>query len=108
MIDLSADEFPAADTDDGEQLRAGYEEFFDVVDFDDVEAFKDAIRVGEIDLIVSRNREALEVAVEEDVTYFSTHASATAALEGVRAADEPIDVQDVNDRPKTATRWGGD
>ena len=108
VIDLSADEFPAADTDDGEQLRAGYEEFFDVVDFDDVEAFKDAIRVGEIDLIVSRNREALEVAVEEDVTYFSTHASATAALEGVRAADEPIDVQDVNDRPKTATRWGGD
>jgi len=107
VIDLSADEFPAADTEAGKQLRAGYEEFFEVVDFDDAEAFKSAIRAGEIDLIVSRNRDALEVAVEEDVTYFSTHASAKAALEGVRSADDPIDVQDIGDRPKVATRWGG-
>ena len=57
-------------------------------------------------MIVSRNREALEVAVEEAVTYFSTHASAKAVLEGLRHQDDPIDVQATSDRPKVQKQWG--
>ncbi len=105
VVDLSADEFPAPDSEEGAELVSGYEEFFDVEAFDDL---KTAIRGGEVDLIVSRNRDALEVAVEEDVTYFSTYASARAALEGLRHADDPIDVEAVSDRPKHARKWGGD
>jgi carbamoyl-phosphate synthase large subunit len=44
--------------------------------------------------------------VEEEVTYFSTHASATATLEGLRHQDDPIDVRAISDRPKRRTDWG--
>jgi carbamoyl-phosphate synthase large subunit len=84
----------------------GYHRHFDVVEFDDEEAFVDAIRAGEIDLIVSRERRPLEVAVEEDVTYFSTEPSAAAGLEAIEASDEPIDVQPIDDRPTVARQWG--
>ena len=105
VVDLSAAEFPGPDTEAGQTLLDGFGEFFDVEEFDDL---RGAIRAGEIDVIVSRNREALEVAVEEDVTYFSTHASATAVLEGLRHHDDPIDVQAISDRPKRQTQWGGE
>jgi carbamoyl-phosphate synthase large subunit len=106
VVDLSAEEFPAADTDAGRELTEGFAEFYDLAEFDSGEAFRTAIREGEIDLIVSRNRDALEVAVEEKVTYFSTHASAKAALEARRHHDEDIDVVAVTDRPKTVAQWG--
>jgi carbamoyl-phosphate synthase large subunit len=48
----------------------------------------------------------LEVCVEETVTYFSTIESAEAALEAVNAADQPMAVQGIADRPKTQRRWG--
>jgi carbamoyl-phosphate synthase large subunit len=108
VVDLSADEFPAPGTGAGEDLRAGYAEFFDLVEFDDETAFEDALRAGEIDLVVSRRRGPLEVAVEEEVTYFSTHASARAALEALRARDEPLDVAAVSERPRRVARWGAD
>ncbi|QGX96167.1 carbamoyl-phosphate synthase large subunit [Haloplanus rallus] len=105
VVDLSAEEFPAPDSEAGQALLDGFGDFFDVREFDDL---RKAIRTGEVDVIVSRNREALEVAVEEDVTYFSTHASAKAVLEGLRHHDDPMDVQAISDRPKRRTEWGGE
>ena len=46
------------------------------------------------------------MAVEEDITYFSTHASATAALEALDHAGDDLDVMAVSDRPKRVERWG--
>jgi carbamoyl-phosphate synthase large subunit len=106
VVDLSAEEFPDPDTEEGQALTEGFAEFYDVVDFDSGDAFREAIRAGEVDLIVSRNRDALAVAVEEKVTYFSTHASAKAALEARRHHDEDIDVVAVTDRPKRVAQWG--
>ncbi|MFB6108793.1 MAG: carbamoyl-phosphate synthase large subunit [Haloplanus sp.] len=103
VVDLSAAEFPDPDSEEGQALREGFAKFFDIREFDDL---KEAIRTGEVDVIVSRNREALEVAVEEEVTYFSTHASAKAVLEGLEHHDEDIDVEAVSDRPKRRTNWG--
>jgi carbamoyl-phosphate synthase large subunit len=105
-VDLSADEFPDPDSEDGNALEAGYEAHFDLATFDDEEALVSAIRAGEIDLVVSRDRDALEVCVEEEITYFSTTASAFAALEALDSKDDPIDVEAVSDRPRRAERWG--
>jgi carbamoyl-phosphate synthase large subunit len=106
VVDLSASEFPDPDSEAGRALVDAFAEYFDVVEFDDVETFKQALREERVDLVVSRNRDALEVCVEEDVTYFSTHASAKAALEALDAADEPIDVMSISDRPKRTVDWG--
>ncbi|WP_336002013.1 carbamoyl-phosphate synthase large subunit [Halorientalis halophila] len=86
----------------------GFEEHFDVEDLDeaDLEAVKSRLRDGEIDLVVSRNREILEVCVEETITYFSTIESAEAALEAIESADQPLNVQDVAARPKDTRDWG--
>jgi carbamoyl-phosphate synthase large subunit len=88
---------------------AGFGEFFDVLELDDFEsldAAKQAVRDGEIDLVLSRERDLLEVCVEETITYFSTVESAQAALEAVRHSDEPLDVAAVDDRPKLEEYWG--
>jgi len=106
VVDLSESEFPSPDTEAGEDLREAYAEHFDVVEFDDTDEFIQAIQNGEIDLIVSRQRDPLETAVEEEVTYFSTLPSARAALEAIEAADEPIDVMPVDQRPKLDEYWG--
>ncbi|WP_135821403.1 carbamoyl-phosphate synthase large subunit [Halostella litorea] len=103
VVDLSADEFPDPDTEAGEALVEGYTEHFDLSEAVDLVS---AAQAGEIDLIVSRKRELLEVAVEEEITYFSTEASARAALEALDAADEPLDVAPVDERPKAARNWG--
>jgi carbamoyl-phosphate synthase large subunit len=87
----------------------GFEEHMEVLDFEDFEdeaAIEDAIRDGEIEMVVSRNREVLEVCVEETVTYFSTIESAEAALEAINSADEPMSVQPISDRPRTQREWG--
>jgi len=87
----------------------GYGDFFEVRTFDDFESdeeVKRGLRDGEIDLVLSRNRDVLEVCVEETVTYFSTVESAQAALEAIRHADEPLDVQSIEDRPKMREYWG--
>ncbi|WP_049986491.1 carbamoyl-phosphate synthase large subunit [Halobellus rufus] len=105
-VDLSAEEFPEPDTEDGQALEAGYDAHFDLVEFDDEDELVSAIRAGEIDLVVSRDRDALEVCVEEEITYFSTTASAFAALEALDAKDDPIDVEAVSDRPRNVQQWG--
>ncbi|WP_136686737.1 carbamoyl-phosphate synthase large subunit [Halorhabdus amylolytica] len=87
----------------------GFEEHFETFDFDDFEdktAIEQALREGEIDLVVSRDRDVLEICVEETITYFSTIESAEAALEAIESADEPLNVQDIASRPKTARKWG--
>jgi carbamoyl-phosphate synthase large subunit len=86
----------------------GFEEHFDVYDMDDFEEgeLEAKLRDGEIDLVISRDRDVLEVCVEETITYFSTIESAEAALEAVNSADQPLAVQDIADRPKTRREWG--
>ncbi|MFB6179978.1 MAG: carbamoyl-phosphate synthase large subunit, partial [Halorientalis sp.] len=87
----------------------GFEEYFDVTDLDDyedTETIKQQLRDGEIDLVVSRNREILEVCVEETITYFSTIESAEAALEAIESSNQPLNVQDVAARPKDRRDWG--
>jgi carbamoyl-phosphate synthase large subunit len=87
----------------------GFEEHLDVLDFDDFEstaAIEEAIRDGEVDMVISRDREVLEVCVEETVTYFSTIESAEAALEAIDSADQPMAVQDIAERPKSQREWG--
>ncbi len=82
----------------------GFEQFFDVEEFDDVPA---AIREGTVDFVVSRDRDALEMAVEEEIPYLSTVASAEAYLEGLESFDGDLEVAAVTDRPKQVAEWGG-
>ncbi len=82
----------------------GFEQFFDVEEFDDVPA---AIREGTVDFVVSRDRDALEMAVEEEIPYLSTVASAEAYLEGLESFDGELEVAAVTDRPKQVAEWGG-
>jgi carbamoyl-phosphate synthase large subunit len=102
-LDLSAEAFPDPDTEAGEALADGFGEFFE---FSEAVDLIDAARAGELDIIVSRDRDLLEVAVEEEITYFSTPASANAALESLQASDEPIDVKSIASRPKRVDQWG--
>ncbi|WP_135823920.1 carbamoyl-phosphate synthase large subunit [Halorussus ruber] len=81
----------------------GFEEYYDLDTFEDLET---AIQRGEVDLLVTRNRDALEAAVEEEVTYFSTEASAEAALEALAAREDPLDVESVDTRAKESREWG--
>ncbi|GAB3679854.1 carbamoyl-phosphate synthase large subunit [Salinarchaeum chitinilyticum] len=106
VVDLSESEFPAPDSAAGEELRAGFEEHFDLLEFEDDESFVEAIQAEEVDLVISRRRAPLEAAVEEEITYFSTLPSAKAALEAIEAQDEPLDVKSVQDRPRMQEYWG--
>ncbi len=103
IIDLSDGKFPDPDTEEGDRLVAGFTDHFELCE--EVDLVR-AVREGKVDLIVSRDRDLLEVAVEEEITYFSTPASAAAALEALEAKEEPIDVQAVSDRPKRSAEWG--
>ncbi|WP_265108736.1 carbamoyl-phosphate synthase large subunit [Halosolutus halophilus] len=103
VVDLSADEFPDPGSEAGEELVSGFTEYYDLCEAVDL---IQAVREGEVDLIISRDRDLLEVAVEEEVTYFSTETSAKAALEARAAKDEPIDVQAITDRPQRQEYWG--
>jgi carbamoyl-phosphate synthase large subunit len=86
----------------------GFEEHFDVHDLDDFEAdeLEAMLHNEEIDLVISRDRDVLEICVEESITYFSTIESAEAALEAINSADQPLAVQDIGERPKTQREWG--
>jgi carbamoyl-phosphate synthase large subunit len=85
-------------------------EFGDDGDGDGADEWADraeqAVLDGDIDLIVSRNRDLLETAVEEEITYCSTEASAAAALEALGSRDQPLDVKPVGDRRKQTREWG--
>jgi len=87
---------------DGGQMSA--EELLEEIrEFDDV---PQAIREGKVDLVISRDLETLQTAVEENVTYYSTAPSVQAALEALKARNEPLDVAAVTERPRDGRRWG--
>ncbi|WP_049969650.1 carbamoyl-phosphate synthase large subunit [Haladaptatus cibarius] len=81
----------------------GFGDYYELGEF---ESTADAVRAGKIDLLVTDDREALEMAVEEDIPYFTTVAGAKAAVEALGARDESLCVQSVGDRPKVARQWG--
>ncbi|MWV40945.1 carbamoyl-phosphate synthase large subunit [Natrialba sp. INN-245] len=81
----------------------GFEDHFDVEAFDDV---PQAIREGEVDFVVSRNRDSLEMAVEEEIPYLSTVASAEAYVEALDSFDGELEVAAVTDRPHRVENWG--
>ncbi|MBS3760571.1 MAG: carbamoyl-phosphate synthase large subunit, partial [Halodesulfurarchaeum sp.] len=98
LIDLSHEEFPDPETAAGKELIEGFARHFAIADFEDESEFEAAIQAGDIDLIISRNREPLQVAVEQEVTYFSTFSSARATLAALKAQEEPLDVESISDR----------
>ena len=81
----------------------GFDRFFDVRTVEDV---PQAIREGMVDLVVTDDRDALETAVTEDVSYLSTVASAKAYLEALEAVGGDLEVAAVTDRPHRIARWG--
>lgn len=103
VVDLPDAEFLDPENEGGTELRDGFGEHFEIREFDDLSR---AIRDGEVDLVVSRDREALETAVEEDITYFSTAASAEAALDALAAREEDSAVEAVSERPTVERQWG--
>jgi carbamoyl-phosphate synthase large subunit len=106
LIDLSHEEFPDPETAAGKELIEGFTRHFAIADFEDESDVEAAIQAGDIDLIISRNREPLQVAVEQEVTYFSTFSSARATLAALKAQEEPLDVESISDRPKRTEKWG--
>jgi carbamoyl-phosphate synthase large subunit len=106
MIDLSHSEFPDQGSENGVKLIEEFGKYFNVRYFDDYESTEKAIRGGEIDIIVSRNRQILMVAVEEMITYFSTYSSAKAALEAIESDGEDNCVEAIGDRKTVECRWG--
>ncbi|MEF8779749.1 MAG: carbamoyl-phosphate synthase large subunit [Haloferacaceae archaeon] len=108
VVDLSAPSALGADTDPDTEaaLREGFAERFRIREYEETPALLDGLRAGEVDLLISRDPDALRVAVEEDVPYCSTVASARATLEGLSHAADPIDVMAVSDRPRREAEWG--
>ncbi|KAB1187695.1 MULTISPECIES: carbamoyl-phosphate synthase large subunit [Haloferax] len=105
-VDLADSEFPDADSEAGQALLDGFADYYDVLTPGDVDDLLPLLREGDIDFVVSRDRETLIDCVEEEVGYFSTYASSKAALEARGAADEDIDVHPVSERPRTIANWG--
>jgi carbamoyl-phosphate synthase large subunit len=94
--------------DFGTELREAFAAHYDLATFEDDEALHDAIRRGDVGLLVTDDREALTLAVEEEVPYVSTEASAHATLEALAAKDDPLDVLPVDERPTVTRKWGGE
>jgi carbamoyl-phosphate synthase large subunit len=90
------------DGDDGD-LPERFDEYFTVVEFDDV---SQAIIDGAVDFLVSDDPEALKTAVEEDIAYLSTEAAAEAYLDGLAVCEGDLEVLPVGDRPRRTENWG--
>jgi carbamoyl-phosphate synthase large subunit len=106
IVDLETLRGMSQENEDLSDIREAAEHHFDVrekAEFDDV---IQAIQDGEVDFILSHDREILEVAVEETITYFSTVPSARAALEAIETKDEPLDVMSLQERPRERREWG--
>jgi carbamoyl-phosphate synthase large subunit len=92
--------------EDLSELVATAERHFEVRSPESFEDLHGAVRDGEVGFVLSRDRDLLEVAVEEVVTYFSTVPSARAAMEALETQDEPLDVQALGERPTERRDWG--
>lgn len=106
VIDLKDSEFPDTHTVEGRELRRRYGQHFELLDFQTEEEFIEAVRDDRIDFIVSRRRRPLQAAVEEQITYVSTVASAMQAIEAIEAADESLAITSLTDRPRRNEFWG--
>jgi carbamoyl-phosphate synthase large subunit len=106
LVDLETLRGLSQKDDSLEDVREAAERHFDVTTPQDWDDPAEAVQHGEIDFILSRDREVLEVAVEEVVTYFSTVPSARAALEAIETEDEPLDVMALGERPTERRNWG--
>jgi carbamoyl-phosphate synthase large subunit len=87
-------------------VRADAERHYEVHTKDDYDDLAEALRDNEIDVIFSRDRDILEVAVEEGLTYFSTVPSSRATLEALETVEEPLDVIALSERPTERRNWG--
>jgi carbamoyl-phosphate synthase large subunit len=106
IVDLETLGAMSQANEDITDVRADAERHFDVYAKDEFDDLAGALRGGEIDVIFSRDREILEVAVEEGLTYFSTVPSSRAALEALETVEEPLDVMALSERPIERRNWG--
>jgi carbamoyl-phosphate synthase large subunit len=106
IVDLETLRGMSQKNEDITDVWDGAERHFDVHAKDDFEDLRGALRDGEVDVIFSRDRDILEVAVEEGITYFSTVPSSRAALEAIETDDEPLDVMALSERPTERRNWG--
>ncbi|MFT4882942.1 MAG: carbamoyl-phosphate synthase large subunit [Natronomonas sp.] len=106
VVDLETLRGMSQKNEDISDVRENAERHFDVHQKDDFDDLNQALRDGEVDVIFSRDRDVLEVAVEETITYFSTVPSARAALEAIETKDEPLDVMALSERPTERRNWG--
>jgi carbamoyl-phosphate synthase large subunit len=97
-----------ADDAADEELTAAFADYYEVVTAADVdtEDTASAIRAGEIDFLVSTERDALREAVEEEIPYVSTVEAARATLDGLAHRSEGLDTVAVSDRPRKPVQWG--
>jgi len=106
IVDLDTlGEMSQAD-EDITDVREHAADHYDVREKSDFGDVTQALRDGEVDVIFSRDRDVLEVAVEEDITYFSTVPSSRAALEAVETVEEPLDVMALSERPTERRECG--
>jgi carbamoyl-phosphate synthase large subunit len=97
---------------DGEWPEDVLDEFAEHLDRLETDDLESALMAGEIDFLLSTERESLTTAVEEEVPYLSTEASARAALEALDVATETdgslagVDVAALSDRPTREEHWG--
>ena len=106
IVDLETLRGMSQRNEDISDVREAAERHFEVREKGDFEDLDGALRDGEIDIIFSRDRDVLEVAVEEGITYFSTVPSARATMEAIETYDEPLDVMALSERPTERRNWG--
>ena len=106
VVDLETLRGLSRKNEDVSDIRAGAERHFEVREKGEFDDLPGALRDGEVDVILSRDRDILEVAVEETITYFSTVPSARAAIEAIETAEEPLDVMALSERPTERRDWG--
>ncbi|QZP37373.1 carbamoyl-phosphate synthase large subunit [Halobaculum magnesiiphilum] len=97
------DSLPLKGTEEYEHLRAGLEEYYEIEPVGDVE---EALRRGDIDLLISDEVDALRAAVTEEVAYLSTTESVEASLSALASRGKDLDVLAVSERPRHNEAWG--
>ena len=106
IVDLDTLGAMSQQNEDITDVRADAERHYEVHTKDDYDDLAEALRDNEIDVIFSRDRDILEVAVEEGLTYFSTVPSSRATLEALETVEEPLDVIALSERPTERRNWG--
>ncbi|PSQ06975.1 carbamoyl-phosphate synthase large subunit [Halobacteriales archaeon QS_6_71_20] len=103
VFDTVGDALPERGSEEFEHLRVGLEEYYEVETVADV---TEALRRGEVDLLVSDEVDALRAAVSEEVAYLSTTESVEASLEALASRGGDLDVLAVSERPRRTETWG--